>query len=140
MHHVIIVTISLAFLVLIAGLFLLAYSKKEQLGFFTKLTSYIAIAFGLTLIVGSLICMLTCGNCHQNNCQNKCKVENQQNCKSNCEVQQNAKCTGNSENCMKQNCETQKECSKNPECKEKCEKLRAEGKEDCCGKVEDNKH
>ena len=40
------ISLALALLVLLAGLFLLAYSKKEGLGILTKIASYAAISFG----------------------------------------------------------------------------------------------
>ena len=49
-----IVALSLALIVLMGGLFLLAYSKKESLGKLTTIASYVAIVFGAGAFVGGL--------------------------------------------------------------------------------------
>lgn len=66
-----IVVCSLALIVLMCGLFLLAYYKKEGLGIITKITSYIAITFGIIIFVGGLICATFCSTC----CKSKCERE-----------------------------------------------------------------
>jgi hypothetical protein len=63
-----IVVLSLALIVLMGGLFLLAYSKKEALGKLTKIASYLAIAFGTAVFVGGLICAIMCATCHKSKC------------------------------------------------------------------------
>lgn len=69
---VFIIGLSLAMLVLLAGLFLLAYAKKEGLGKMTKIASYVAILFGTFIFVGGLLCAAMCkGKC----CGNKCEKE-----------------------------------------------------------------
>jgi len=49
-----IVALSLALIVLMGGLFLWAYSKKESLGKLTSIASYVAIVFGAGTFVGGL--------------------------------------------------------------------------------------
>ena len=58
------ISLALSLLVLLAGLFLLAYAKKEGLGKLTKISSYVAILFGGVVFVGGLTCALFFGNCH----------------------------------------------------------------------------
>lgn len=69
-----IVTLSLALLVLMAGQFLLAYTKKEGLGKFTKFTSYFAIIFATLMFVGGLLGATLCLTCHKSKCH-KVKTE-----------------------------------------------------------------
>jgi len=59
------ISLALSLLVLLAGLFLLAYAKKEGLGKLTKISSYVAILFGAVVFVGGLTCALFFGNCHK---------------------------------------------------------------------------
>ena len=63
-----IVALCLALIVLMGGLFLLAYSKKEGLGKLTKIASYVAIVFGTAVFVGGLICAIMCATCHKSKC------------------------------------------------------------------------
>jgi len=63
-----IVVLSLALIVLMGGLFLLAYSKKEALGKLTKIASYLAIVFGTAVFIGGLICAIMCATCHKSKC------------------------------------------------------------------------
>jgi len=65
-----IVALSLALIVLIGGLFLLAYSKKEALGKLTTIASYVAIVFGAGAFVGGLICAIICTPCNKSKCGN----------------------------------------------------------------------
>lgn len=65
-----IVALSLALIVLMGGLFLLAYSKKEALGKLTTIASYVAIVFGAGAFVGGLICATLCTPCHKSKCGN----------------------------------------------------------------------
>lgn len=68
MCPMLIVALSLALIVLMGGLFLLAYSKKEGLGKMTKITSYVAITFGIIVFVGGLVCATLCSSCHKSKC------------------------------------------------------------------------
>ncbi len=73
---VIIISLSLSLLVLLAGLFLLAYAKKEGLGKMTKIASFAAITFGTLCFVGGLIA--SCGSCGEGKCEKggmKCTKE-----------------------------------------------------------------
>jgi predicted membrane protein len=71
---ILIVVLSLALIVLMGGLFLLAYSKKEALGKLTKIASYLAIVFGTAVFVGGLICAIMCATCHKSKCDKDKKV------------------------------------------------------------------
>ena len=73
MCPIIIIALSLALIVLIGGLFLLAYAKKENLGKMTKIASYVAILFGTVVFVGGLICATMCSACNKGKC-NKDKI------------------------------------------------------------------
>ncbi len=94
-----IVALSLALIVLMGGLFLLAYSKKEGLGKLTKIASYVAIVFGTAVFVGGLICAIMCSTCKK------------------------GKCDKDKKGCSKDKmeCSKYKECSKDK--KECCEKV-----------------
>jgi len=65
-----IVALSLALIVLMGGLFLLAFSKKEALGKLTTIASYVAIVFGAGAFVGGLICAIICTPCNKSKCGN----------------------------------------------------------------------
>ncbi|MEN9914786.1 MAG: hypothetical protein RL528_1550 [Bacteroidota bacterium] len=65
-----IVALSLALIVLMGGLFLLAFSKKEALGKLTTIASYVAIVFGAGAFIGGLICATLCTPCHKSKCSN----------------------------------------------------------------------
>ena len=65
-----IVALSLALIVLMGGLFLLAYSKKETLGKLTTIASYVAIVFGAGAFIGGLICAIICTPCNKSKCGN----------------------------------------------------------------------
>ncbi len=65
-----IIALSLALIVLMGGLFLLAYSKKEALGKLTTIASYVAIVFGAGAFVGGLICAIICTPCNKSKCSN----------------------------------------------------------------------
>ena len=71
---ILIVVLSLALIVLMGGLFLLAYSKKEALGKLTKIASYLAIVFGTAVFIGGLICAIMCATCHKSKCDKDKKV------------------------------------------------------------------
>ena len=73
-----IVALSLALIVLMGGLFLLAYSKKEALGKLTTIASYVAIVFGAGAFVGGLICAIICTPCQKSKCGNdkmECSID-----------------------------------------------------------------
>lgn len=75
MVPVCIISLSLALLVVLAGLFLLAYSKKEGLGKMTKIASYVAILFGTIVFVGGLICGMSCkGKCSEGKCEKSVEI------------------------------------------------------------------
>jgi len=77
------VCLSLALIVLLAGLFLLAYAKKENLGIITKIASFVAITFGTIVFVGGLIISTMCGSCHKSNCSGnkmECRSEMKGDC------------------------------------------------------------
>jgi hypothetical protein len=100
MCPMLIVALSLALIILMGGLFLLAYCKKEGLGKLTKITSYVAIVFGTAVFVGGIICAIMCSTCH------------------------NSKCYKDKKGCSKDKMECskyKKECSKDK--KECCEKV-----------------
>ena len=54
MLHVVFICLSFALIVLMAGLFLLAYAKKEGLGKLTKFAAYVAIVFGTVAFLGGI--------------------------------------------------------------------------------------
>lgn len=54
------ICILLALLVLLGGLFLLAYAKKEGLGMMTKIASYLAILVSIGCIVCCVACCFMC--------------------------------------------------------------------------------
>jgi len=96
------ISLALALLVLLAGLFLLAYSKKEGLGIITKIASYIAVTFGAVVFVGGLICAMTCGSCHKKQgCKkDSCSKEMRQECsKSDSKCSSASTCTKESGAC-----------------------------------------
>lgn len=111
------ISLALALLVLLAGLFLLAYSKKEGLGILTKIASFVAITFGTIVFVGGLICALSMGSCNKKEgcrkgrCSKEMRMHHQNS---------GAKCAGMSS------------CSKSDE---KCAKPSCDMKETkgCCG-------
>ncbi len=62
------ISLLLALLVLLGGLFLLAYAKKEGLGKMTKIASYVAILFSSVVFIGGIICCcMMCGKCNDGN-------------------------------------------------------------------------
>lgn len=68
MLHVILIGLSFALIVLMAGLFLLAYANKEGLGRLTKFVSYVAIIFGTVAFLGGIIRVAMNGPCHKGMC------------------------------------------------------------------------
>jgi len=88
---ILIVALCLALIVLMGGLFLLAYSKKEGLGKLTKIASYVAIVFGTSVFVGGLICAIMCATCHKS----KCDKDKKGCCKDKMECSKDEKCSNN---------------------------------------------
>ena len=91
-----IVALCLALIVLMGGLFLLAYSKKEGLGKLTKIASYVAIVFGTSVFVGGLICAIMCATCHKS----KCDKYKKGCCKDKMECSKDEKCSNNKKECF----------------------------------------
>ncbi len=110
----------LALLTLLGGLFLLGYAKKEGLGKFTKLASYLAISFStivfIVVLVGIVACPATCGSghCSKGMKEEKCIVIKKE-CKSGekCEMEMDSKeCHMNmGADCEGGKCEDGSECS-----------------------------
>ena len=91
-----IVALCLALIVLMGGLFLLAYSKKEGLGKLAKIASYVAIVFGTSVFVGGLICAIMCATCHKS----KCDKDKKGCCKDKMECSKDEKCSNNKKECF----------------------------------------
>jgi hypothetical protein len=91
-----IVVLSLALIVLMGGLFLLAYSKKEGLGKLTKIASYLSIVFGTAVFVGGLICAIMCATCHKS----KCDKDKKGCCKDKMECSKDKKCSNDKKECF----------------------------------------
>ncbi len=91
-----IVALCLALIVLMGGLFLMAYSKKEGLGKLTKIASYVAIVFGTSVFVGGLICAIMCATCHKS----KCDKDKKGCCKDKMECSKDEKCSNNKKECF----------------------------------------
>lgn len=70
----------LALITLLGGLFLLGYSKKEGLGKFSKLASYLAITFSTIVfvigLIGTMMCPSKCGSgqCSKGMNEEKCMM------------------------------------------------------------------
>ena len=114
-----IVALCLALIVLMGGLFLLAYSKKEGLGKLTKIASYVAIVFGTAVFVGGLICAIMCATCHKSKCDKD---------KKGCSKDK-MECSKDKKECSKDKMECskdKKECSKD---KKECFNVRMERRE-----------
>jgi hypothetical protein len=133
MCPIIIVALSLALIVLLGGLFLLAYAKKESLGKLTKIASYVAILFGTVVFVGGIIGACMCSSCHKGKCD-KDKMECSRGgmkgecSKGSCEKDemecQKGMAKGHCEGEEKECCEGEEgKCKKGGEC--------SEGKEEC---------
>lgn len=74
------VLLSFAMLVIPAGLFMLAYTRKEGLGKFSKIASYLTVFFGSAVFVGGIIGSILIGCCHDSKCgdnRGKCAIEYQ---------------------------------------------------------------
>lgn len=159
----------LALMTLIGGLFLLAYSKKEGLGKFSKIASYVAITFSsivfLIGIVGMLTCPARCGSghcsknssevCHKNKsskCEGKSECGGETSChKSDSELKSCCKKEMTDEayaSCPKEDgCNSKEECASkmsemkdcNTECMKKCEKQEGTCDHACKKKCESKK-
>lgn len=119
----------LALIVLLGGLFLLGYAKKEGWGKFTKLASYVSIAFSTIVFVIGLIGFMACpSKCGSGHCKMEKRVECHKMIKKDCKGEtctttEMKECHGNS-------CEDKSECDSSgkncekctTECKEKCKK------------------
>lgn len=130
-----IISLSLSLLVLLGGLFLLAYSKKEGLGKITKIASYVAILFGSAVFVCGLLCATMCNSCKGSKCEKgsmECRKEMRGHCSeskcekgmsdmSHCDKSEMGSCSEEKGECSKSKCEKGMEA-------EHCKK---DGK-DCC--------
>lgn len=144
----------LALLTLLGGLFLLGYSKKEGLGKFTKLASYLAITFSTIVFVVGLIGLMACpskcgsGHCSKNASVEKCIVMKKE-CKMNgkdckmdmeeCHKNMGSDCkdSGSCKSDMKCSAEMMKSCPKGEGCNtpEECAaKMKEMGCDDACMK------
>lgn len=102
-----IIGLLLSLLVLLAGLFMLAYAKKEGLGRMTKIASYLAIVFATLVFVGGIICCaMMCGGCHSKKCDKEgmsCKREMKMECHKDMKMTGNIHCEKNAtEHCCKE--------------------------------------
>jgi hypothetical protein len=82
MCPIIIITLSLAILVLMGGLKFLHQVKTDGMGLFSKITSYVAILFGTIVLIGGIVGASMMG-CHGSKCgkgHGKCKMEMQRDC------------------------------------------------------------
>lgn len=134
------ISLSLALLVLLAGFFMLAYSKKEGLGILSKISSYIAILFGGIVFVGGLLCATMCGSCHKSKCGNK------EVCKKEVRIEYStSKCDKKEMKCHKEMniSECKKECSEGMKCEKgagkctegsECSSACQKEEKDCCKK------
>lgn len=128
------ISLALALLVLLAGLFFLAYSKKEGLGILTKIASYVAVAFGGIVFVGGLICALTFGSCHKKDgrSKGKCNKEVRMHCqKSDSKCTTMNSCCKKAEKCAKASCNKKEECKKESK---GCCGMQVCSKEEACSK------
>jgi len=99
------IIIPLSLLVIIAGMFLLAKTKKEELGLIYKLVSYISVLAGAAMIVCSLLCNGACHKGHKS-CS-KYKSE----CK-----KSDSKCSKSSKSCHYSDSKCKKKCNKDKKC------------------------
>ena len=108
MLHVILSGLSFALIVLMAGLFLLAYAKKEGLGRLTKFVSYVAIIFGTVAFLGGITRVAMNGSCHKGMCdKNNTECSMMSNCdKGGDACPKKGHCDKGMENCpMKSHCD-----------------------------------
>ena len=110
------VVISFILIAIVAGMFLLAKTKKEELGLFFKVVSYIVIAVGFA----ALICLAVrcfCGTCH--NGSKSCTKSEQcyrseqchkgsKKCKSVKQCNNKKKCCASKEKCATTTCDHEK--------------------------------
>jgi hypothetical protein len=108
------IIIPLSLLVIIAGMFLLAKTKKEELGLIYKLVSYISVLVGIAMIVCSLLCNGACHKGHKScsKYKSECKKSDSKCSKKNrsCHYS-DSKCKKTEKNCKKK-CNKAKKCSK----------------------------
>ena len=130
------ISLALSLLVLLAGLFLLAYAKKEGLGKLTKISSYVAILFGGVVFVGGLTCALFFGTCPKGKgCKGgKCPIPPHE--RMEMRHHKGMMMKGGHHGMMKGDCHKMEDkdcCSKD---KKSCEttKCDSEKKADCCSK------
>lgn len=145
---VFLISLSLALLVVLAGLFLLAYSKKEGLGKMTKIASYVAILFGTLVFVGGILCGITCkGHCGEGKCEKRVEIRKEMHgghCESGAMEchgdMEGAHCEKGEMECHEGmsagHCEkgASKDCCKEGkmECKTECKTKCANADKDCC--------
>jgi hypothetical protein len=135
-----VISMSLALLVLLGGLFMLAYSKKEGLGKISKIASYVAIVFGTFLFLSGIVCKATCGGCcAEKKCERKeiiCHKEIKGECYKGANAGQCEKVVKKC--CQKMNAESACEkgdakCSKSDKaCCKEGKKECADSKKECC--------
>ena len=80
--HLLIV-ISFALLITLAGLFALAKSKKDGHGKIYTITSYLTVTCGMLLFVGSIVAASLMACCHKSDCHKgarSCHTEIRSNC------------------------------------------------------------
>ena len=156
----------LALITLLGGLFLLAYSKKEGLGKFSKLASYLAISFSSVVfligIIGMFACPARCGSGHcSKNSSEVCHKKDSGKCETKSECSSEASChkeeTSQKSCCKKEisdeeyascpkgeGCSSKEECSSkmtamencNTACMKKCEKQEGSCDDACKKKCE----
>lgn len=105
----ILVNIALSILVILAGLLLLAKSKKDELGTVFKIASYTSICVGLIMIgVSITMCMFNCCDKGNNRCskaQQCCQYDGKSGASSSYDM---SKCSKRQRCCKKKN----RKCSK----------------------------
>ena len=103
------IIIPLSLLVVIAGMFLLAKTKKEDLGLIYQLVSYISVLAGAAMIVCSLLCNGACNKGYKSCCKYKSECN-----------KYDTKCSKNRRSCNYSDSNCKKSCKKN--CKKNCKK------------------
>jgi hypothetical protein len=130
----------LSLVVLIGGLFLLAYAKKENTGKLTCIAAYVAIIFSSVLFVGGLICALMFHSCHGcSSDEGNAKHHNMRGSHHMGVRGHHGMCQGSYEGCgkkMQGKCTSSasssrsamdsKDCKKSGECKKKCDAMKKE--------------
>ena len=70
--------LSFGLLVLLVGLFVLAYSKKEGLGKIYKIVSYLTVLCGTIVFVGGIVAAIVISSCCSSGCEDgkrSCRTE-----------------------------------------------------------------